>query len=109
MTVFTFTARAMAGMYVDAQTAYFRRQIIVASVDGRQEINVNRDRFEGNWKQLGGKLKEQWGRITDDPQREFAGKYDQLAGRIQERHGISKEESERQLKDFLYRNRSWKL
>ncbi|OGA05883.1 MAG: general stress protein CsbD [Betaproteobacteria bacterium RIFCSPLOWO2_02_64_14] len=70
---------------------------------------MNRDRFEGNWKQFSGAVKEQWGRLTDDLQREFAGRHDQLAGRMQERHGISKEESERQLRDFLDRNRKWDL
>jgi uncharacterized protein YjbJ (UPF0337 family) len=68
---------------------------------------MNRDRFEGSWKQFGGKVKEQWGRLTHDPQREFAGRRERLAGRIQERYGISKEEAALQLKDFLDRNRNW--
>ena len=68
---------------------------------------MNQDRFEGNWRQFGGKVKEQWGRLTNDPQREFAGRRDQLAGRIQERHGVAKEGADRQLKDFLDRNRDW--
>ena len=70
---------------------------------------MNRDRFEGNWKQLSGKVKEQWGRLTNDPQREFDGRRDERAGRIQKRYGISKEEAECQLKDFLERNRNWDL
>ena len=68
---------------------------------------MNQDRFEGNWKQFGGKVKEQWGRRTNDPQRELAGRRDQLAGRIQEGYGISNEEAARQLKDFLDHNRNW--
>ena len=68
---------------------------------------MNPDRFEGNWKQFRGKVKEQWGRFINDPRREVAGRRDQLAGRIQVRRGISKEEAERQLKDFLNRNRNW--
>jgi hypothetical protein len=31
----------------------------------QQEIDMNRDRFEGGWKQFGGKVKEQWGTLTD--------------------------------------------
>ena len=27
---------------------------------------MNWDRIEGNWKQLKGKAKEQWGKLTDD-------------------------------------------
>ena len=36
-------------MYVIEQTAPFRRKTMAALTDGRQEIDMNRDRFEGNW------------------------------------------------------------
>jgi uncharacterized protein YjbJ (UPF0337 family) len=62
---------------------------------------MNWDRIEGNWKQFGGNVKEQWGSLTNDPRCEFAGRRYQLAGRIQERYGISKEQAARQIKDFL--------
>lgn len=55
------------------------------------------DRIEGNWKQLAGKVKEQWGKLTDDDVDVVAGRRDQLAGRIQERYGIAKAEAEEQL------------
>jgi uncharacterized protein YjbJ (UPF0337 family) len=58
---------------------------------------MNKDTVEGNWKQLKGKVKEQWGKLTDDDFDVIAGKRDQLLGRIQERHGISREEAERQV------------
>ena len=61
---------------------------------------MNSDRIAGNWKQLTGKVKEQWGKLTDDDLVEIAGKRDQLAGKIQARYGIAKEEAERQLDDF---------
>jgi uncharacterized protein YjbJ (UPF0337 family) len=68
---------------------------------------MNRDRVEGNWKQFSGNVREQWGKLTGDESGVNAGKRDQLAGSIQELQGLSKEESTRQLKDFLYRNRDW--
>ena len=68
---------------------------------------MNRDRFEGNWRQFGGKVKKQWGGLTNDPQREFAGRRDGLAGRVQKQRGTSIEEAERQLKEFLDHNRNW--
>jgi uncharacterized protein YjbJ (UPF0337 family) len=55
---------------------------------------MNNDRIEGNWKQLKGKLKEQWGKLTDDDLDVIAGKREQLLGRIQERHGIARNEAE---------------
>lgn len=70
---------------------------------------MNRDRVEGNWKQLRGNLREQWGRLLGNESGANAGRRDQLAGSIQVRQGISKEEIERQLSDFLDRNRNWDL
>ena len=65
---------------------------------------MNNDRIEGNWKQAKGKLKEQWGKLTDDDLDVIAGRRDQLLGRIQERHGIAKEEAETQISTFEERN-----
>jgi uncharacterized protein YjbJ (UPF0337 family) len=39
---------------------------------------MNWDRIEGNWKQAKGKVKEQWGKLTDDHLDVIAGKRDQL-------------------------------
>jgi uncharacterized protein YjbJ (UPF0337 family) len=64
------------------------------------EIAMNKDTIEGNWKQLKGKAKEQWGKLTDDDFDVIAGKRDQLLGRIQERHGISRDEAEKQVSDW---------
>jgi uncharacterized protein YjbJ (UPF0337 family) len=61
---------------------------------------MNWDRAQGNWKQFKGKVKEQWGRLTDDSLDVIAGKRDQLAGRLQESYGITKDEAERQITDF---------
>jgi len=65
---------------------------------------MNKDTIEGNWKQLKGKVKEQWGKLTDDDFDVIAGKRDQLLGRIQERHGVSREEAEQQVKEWEERN-----
>jgi uncharacterized protein YjbJ (UPF0337 family) len=65
---------------------------------------MNNDQFRGQWKQIKGKLKERWGKLTDDDLDVIAGRRDQLLGRIQERHGIAKQEADRQVKDFEQRN-----
>jgi uncharacterized protein YjbJ (UPF0337 family) len=65
---------------------------------------MNKDRMEGNWLQFKGKVKEQWGKLTDDDLDVIAGKRDQLLGRIQERHGLSKEEAEKQVTAWKDRN-----
>jgi uncharacterized protein YjbJ (UPF0337 family) len=61
---------------------------------------MNTDQLKGNWKQLVGKAKEKWGRLTDDDWKVIEGKRDQLVGKIQERYGITREEAERQLGEF---------
>ena len=66
---------------------------------------MNKDIIEGNWTQLKGKAKEQWGKLTDDDLDVIAGKKDQLLGKIQERHGITKDEAEKQLGDWQKNNK----
>lgn len=58
---------------------------------------MNWDRIEGNWKQLRGKVNEQWGKLTDDDHDVVAGRRDQLSGKIQERYGVAKDEAEKQI------------
>jgi uncharacterized protein YjbJ (UPF0337 family) len=58
---------------------------------------MNRDRIEGNWKQMVGKAKEKWGKLTDDDLKAIDGRRDQLAGKIQERYGLAKDAAEREI------------
>ena len=65
---------------------------------------MNKDIIAGNWKQMKGEVKEQWGKLTDDDLSITAGHRDLLIGRIQERYGIAKDEAERQMKEFEKRH-----
>ena len=49
------------------------------------------NRIEGNWKQFSGRVKEKWGKLTNDDLDVINGRRDQLEGKIQERYGIAKE------------------
>ena len=62
---------------------------------------MNKDILEGKWKQLRGKVQEEWGELTDDELDQIAGMRDQLVGKIQEKYGYTREEAERQVEDFL--------
>ena len=61
---------------------------------------MNWDRIAGNWKQAKGKLREKWGKLTDDELDVIAGKREQLAGWLQSAYGITKDEAERQINEF---------
>jgi uncharacterized protein YjbJ (UPF0337 family) len=57
---------------------------------------MNWDQISENWKQVKGKVREKWGKLTDDDLTVIEGKRDQLIGKLQEKYGISKEEAEKQ-------------
>jgi uncharacterized protein YjbJ (UPF0337 family) len=61
---------------------------------------MNQDRLQGNWKQFKGKVREKWGRLTDDQLDVINGRREILAGKIQEAYGIGKDEAERQIKEW---------
>ena len=61
---------------------------------------MNWDQMKGNGKQIKGKAKEKWGKLTDDDLTTVAGKRDQLVGKLQERYGYAKEQAERDLDEF---------
>ena len=56
---------------------------------------MNWDQVAGSWMQFRGKVKEEWGRLTDDDLDVINGKRDQLVGKIQERYGLAREEAQR--------------
>jgi uncharacterized protein YjbJ (UPF0337 family) len=68
---------------------------------------MNNDRIEGNWMQIKGKVKEQWGKLTDDDMKIIEGNRDQLLGRVQERYGIARDEAEKQIRQFRDANRKF--
>lgn len=61
---------------------------------------MNWDRIEGNWKQFKGKVREKWGKLTDDELETIAGSKDRLVGALQEKYGVAKDEAERQLTEW---------
>jgi uncharacterized protein YjbJ (UPF0337 family) len=62
---------------------------------------MNRDITKGNFTQLKGKIKEQWGKLTDDEIDELDGRRDQLVGKVQERYGIARDQAARDVDNWL--------
>ncbi|HWP59436.1 MAG TPA: CsbD family protein [Candidatus Acidoferrales bacterium] len=61
---------------------------------------MNWDRVSGQWKQLKGKAREKWGRLTNDELDVIAGKREQLIGKVQEKYGVAKDEAEREVDEW---------
>jgi len=61
---------------------------------------MNEDRIKGQWKQLAGKLKQKWGKLTEDDLKRAEGSSEYLTGRVQERYGIAQDEAAKQVKEF---------
>ncbi|GAB3661433.1 CsbD family protein [Echinicola sediminis] len=61
-------------------------------------MNEVTQKIKGNWNVLKGKLKQEYGNLTDDDLTYVEGKEDELVGRIQKRIGKTKEEVERFIK-----------
>lgn len=63
---------------------------------------MNRDKFEGSWKELKGKIKEKWGKLTDDDIMQINGKYERFLGVLQKRYGYEKERAEKEFTGWNY-------
>jgi uncharacterized protein YjbJ (UPF0337 family) len=61
---------------------------------------MNNDIFAGKWKQVEGKVREKWGKLTGDDLDVIHGQREQLVGKIQERYGIARDAAEQQVAEF---------
>ncbi len=95
------------GLRDEAGASYRARKLngwIMRNTSKLRGTRMNQDRIQGRWKQLKGKVKEQWGKLTDDDLDIISGRREQLLGRIQQRHGLAKDEADRQVRDWEAKN-----
>lgn len=62
---------------------------------------MNWDFIAGNWKEAKGKVREKWGRLTNDEVDEIAGRREQLEGKLQKVYGKTADEARQQVDDFV--------
>jgi uncharacterized protein YjbJ (UPF0337 family) len=62
---------------------------------------MNMDVIKGEWKQIAGKVKAKWGKLTDDDLTQIDGKKEQLVGKLQSHYGHTKEDAEKHIDEFL--------
>jgi uncharacterized protein YjbJ (UPF0337 family) len=61
---------------------------------------MNSDTLKGQWTQLKGSIREQWGKLTNDDLDQIQGHSERLIGKIQERYGMARDEAERQVNSW---------
>jgi uncharacterized protein YjbJ (UPF0337 family) len=66
---------------------------------------VTWDKIAGNWKRFKGKVRKQWGRLTNDDLAVAQGRREELVGKIQARYGIDKEQADKQVEVWLQQQR----
>lgn len=64
---------------------------------------MNWQQFKGDWNVARGRLREQWGRLTDDDLDQIERRREHLLGRVQQRYGMTREEAERAVDSWLDR------
>lgn len=65
---------------------------------------MNEDIVKGNWKEIKGKIRQQWGKLTDDDITKMQGTYEELEGKLQSTYGYQKDQTKKEINDFLDRN-----
>ncbi|HEY4310028.1 MAG TPA: CsbD family protein [Pirellulales bacterium] len=61
---------------------------------------MNWEQIQGNWMQLRGKIKEKWGKLTDDDLNVIDGKREELASTLQAKYGYQREQAEQEADEF---------
>jgi uncharacterized protein YjbJ (UPF0337 family) len=84
-----------------ASRKFADRDAAAAEVRMSKRIMPSVDEMKGKWKQNVGAAKLAWGKLTEDELLKFEGRQDKLAGAIQERYAITRDEADRQVKDFF--------
>lgn len=64
---------------------------------------MNADILKGQWKEIKGEVKIQWGKLTDDDLTAIDGMEDKLVGLLQKRYGYNKDKAMKEYKDFIER------
>ena len=64
---------------------------------------MNWNQIRAEWKDIKGKARVQWGKLTDDELSRIQGNREQLEAALEKRYGIAKGEAQRQIDDWAQR------
>ena len=62
---------------------------------------MNKDIAEGKWKEMKGRVREQYGKLTDDELTEIKGNSEKLSGKLQAKYGFAKDEADKKVNELF--------
>ena len=62
---------------------------------------MNEDILKGKWLEIKGRVKEKWGKLTDNDLGEIEGKGEKLLGRLRKKYGYIRDKTEMEYKDSV--------
>src|SRR5262249_34804842 len=78
-----------------------RRARACRDARNQRERAMNNDTLKGQWMQVKGKVRERWGKLTNDDLDQIQGQAEQLVGKVQERYGIARDQAKREVDAWL--------
>jgi uncharacterized protein YjbJ (UPF0337 family) len=64
---------------------------------------MNKEIFSGKWAEIKGKLKQKWGKLTDDDLTVIEGKNEEIYGLLEKHYGYTKDQINKEL-DTTFRD-----
>ncbi len=61
---------------------------------------MNKEQAKGSWNEFAGKIRQKWGKLTDDDVELIKGNSQEFYGKLQKLYGIGKDAAENQIKEF---------
>lgn len=61
---------------------------------------MNKDIFEGKWEEVKGKMKQAWGKLTDDDFKVIEGAHQEIYGKLRKYYGYTEDQARKAVNDF---------
>jgi uncharacterized protein YjbJ (UPF0337 family) len=88
-------------LYAAVPIGTFELRARYKTISTQEEMAMDWNRIEGNWKQFKGSAKEKWGKLTDDDLNVIEGRREQLEGKLQQRYGFAKDQIHKDVDDWF--------
>ena len=66
---------------------------------------MNTDIIKGHWHEIKGKLRQQWGKLTEDDIAKMQGSYEALCGQLQKTYGYQKDQASAEIDSFISKHK----